>query len=350
MYRADSGSDRGGKLMEIALNRFLSYMIAQRNASPYTIRNYRQEITQFMDYLRHQEQAPDWGAVDRHVVRRYLAYLGQADYAKASIARKLTEVRSFYKWMLREGLVLENPLDAVSSPKVEKRLPVFLTVEETAKLLAAPDTATPQGQRDRAILEMLYAAGVRVSELAGLDIGSVDRAQREVRVWGKGSKERIVVVGEPAVRTLTTYLNDGRLRLLKGDRAVGALFLNRSGTRLSTRSVQKILDKYTKVAGLDKEVTPHVLRHTFATHLLDGGADLRTVQELLGHEHLSTTQIYTHVTQTRAQEVYQAAHPRARKRAEEQERRRAEEQSSGGAAAVRVVCTGEQGDEETAPA
>lgn len=296
--------------METALNRFIIYMQAQRDASPYTVRNYRQEIIQFMDYLRTQEDVDDWEAVDRHVVRRYLAYLGAEGYVKASIARKLTEVRSFYKWMMNEGLVLENPLQAISTPKVEKRLPVFLSVEEVKRLLDAPDTSKPQGQRDRAIMELLYAAGLRVSELAGLNLGNIDRAQREVRVWGKGRKERIVVLGEPAVRALTTYLNDGRLKLLKGPRAVSALFLNRSGGRLSTRSVQKILDKYSKMAGLEK-VTPHVLRHTFATHLLDGGADLRTVQELLGHEHLSTTQIYTHVTQTRAREVYEKAHPRA---------------------------------------
>ncbi len=299
--------------METALNRYLVYLQAQRDASPYTVRNYGQEIAQFMDYLRDQENVTEWGAVDRHMVRRYLAHLGEAGYARASIARKLTEVRSFYKWMQHEGLLLENPLHGVSTPKVEKRLPVFLSVDEMKALLAAPDLSTPQGQRDKAILELLYAAGLRVSELAALNLGDVDRTQREVRVMGKGRKERIVVLGEPAVRAITTYLNDGRLKLLKGDRAVGALFLNRSGGRLSARSVQKILDKYSKMAGLDKEVTPHVLRHTFATHLLDGGADLRTVQELLGHEHLSTTQIYTHVTQTRAREVYERAHPRARK-------------------------------------
>jgi len=305
--------------METALNRYLVYLQAQRDASPYTVRNYGQEIAQFMDYLRDQEGVTDWSAVDRHMVRRYLAHLGAAGYARASIARKLTEVRSFYKWMQREGLVLENPLHGVSAPRVEKRLPVFLSLDEVQALLAAPDLSTPQGQRDKAILELLYAAGLRVSELAALNLGHVDRTQREVRVLGKGRKERIVVLGEPAVRALTTYLNDGRLKLLKGDRAVSALFLNRSGGRLSARSVQKILDKYSTMAGLDKEVTPHVLRHTFATHLLDGGADLRTVQELLGHEHLSTTQIYTHVTQTRAREVYEQAHPRARGQGREEQ-------------------------------
>lgn len=297
--------------MESALNRFITYMEAQRDASPYTVRNYRQEIAQFMDYLRVREDVTDWGMVDRHMVRRYLTYLGAEGYARSSIARKIAEVRSFYKWMLNEGLVLENPLHGVSTPKVEKRLPTFLSVEEVKALLNAPDMSKPQGQRDRAIMELVYAAGLRVSELVGLDLGDIDRSQREVRVWGKGSKERIVVLGKPAIRALTTYLNDGRLKLLKGDRAVNALFLNRSGRRLSVRSVQKALDKYAKAAGLAKKVTPHVLRHTFATHLLDGGADLRTVQELLGHEHLSTTQIYTHVSQSRAREVYEGAHPRA---------------------------------------
>ncbi|MBU0495019.1 MAG: tyrosine recombinase XerC [Chloroflexi bacterium] len=311
--------------MEAILNRFIVYMQVQRNSSPYTVRNYRHEITQFMTYLRTQEQVEDWGAVDRHMVRRFLTYLAEAEYARASIARKLTEIRSFYKWMQNEGLVLDNPIQGVSTPKADKRLPVFLSIEETKLLLSTPDTSKPQGQRDRAIMELLYAAGLRVSELAELNMGDVDRTQREVRVLGKGRKERIVVLGEPAVRALTTYINDGRLKLLKGDRAVAALFLNRSGGRLSTRSVQKILDKYTRQSGLNKVVTPHVLRHTFATHLLDGGADLRTVQELLGHEHLSTTQIYTHVTQTRAREVYEGAHPRAGKRGAEAREGDAEE-------------------------
>jgi integrase/recombinase XerC len=228
-----------------------------------------------------------------------------------------------------------NPIKAISSPKIPKRLPDYLELQEIEALLTAPDPVDPQGQRDRAILEVLYASGVRVSELVSLNLGNVDLRQGELRVWGKGAKERLALLGEPACRALKHYLQDGRLKLIKENKAPHALFLNRLGGRLSTRSVSSILDKYARLAGLGRRVTPHIMRHTFATHLLDGGADLRTVQELLGHADLSTTQIYTHVSQTRAREVYRKAHPRAKEQgsmgAEEQGSRGAKEQESKGA-------------------
>jgi integrase/recombinase XerC len=207
---------------------------------------------------------------------------------------------------VREGILSTNPIRAVSSPKVPKRLPDYLELQEIEALLMAPDPMDPQGQRDRAILEVLYASGLRVSELVSLNLSNVNLRSGEIRVWGKGAKERLALLGGPACRALTRYI--------KENRPTNALFLNRLGSRLSTRSVSNILDKYAKLAGLGRCVTPHLLRHTFATHLLDGGADLRTVQELLGHADLSTTQIYTHVSQARVREVYQKAHPRARRK------------------------------------
>jgi len=296
--------------MEEQLTQFIAYMTAEKNASPLTITLYRREIREFGEFLRREGLAA-WGAADRLAVRRYLAWLQAQGYVKASIARRVAEIRSFYKFLRREGLITSNPLESVSGPRKEKRLPHFLTVPEAVALLSAPDTTTPQGLRDRAILELLYASGMRAGELVGLNVGSVNLGQKEARVLGKGAKERIVLLGEPARRALEAYLQESRPRLLN-NKAPKALFLNRLGTRLSARSVQEVLNHYARQAGLTKSVTPHTLRHTFATHLLDGGADLRVVQELLGHASLSTTQIYTHVTQSQARKMYLASHPRAK--------------------------------------
>ena len=297
--------------MDEHLNKFITYLIAEKNASPYTVKNYRHEIGEFLDFLK--EQGIDsWDVVDRYVLRRYLAWLQAQGYVKASITRRISELRSFCRYLVREGMLDRNPIRAISSPKVPKRLPNYLDLYEVEALLAAPDAMDPQGQRDLAILEVLYASGLRVSELVGLNLRNVDLQHGELRVWGKGAKERVALLGEPACRALRRYIREGRLELIKGNRETNALFLNRLGSRLSTRSVNNILDRYAKLAGLERRVTPHVMRHTFATHLLDGGADLRTVQELLGHADLSTTQIYTHVSQARAKEVYRKAHPRAR--------------------------------------
>jgi integrase/recombinase XerC len=232
---------------------------------------------------------------------------------KASIARKLSAIRSFYRYLLQEGLVFTSPAATTSSPKLDKRLPSFLTLEEARRLLEAPDVSTPQGQRDRALLELLYASGLRVSELVKLNLEQINLDTREIRVWGKGSKERVVLMGKPAAGALATYINEGRPKLLGGKRS-STLFVNRYGGRLPERRVQRILEKYTRIAGMAKRVHPHMLRHTFATHLLDGGADLRVVQELLGHAALSSTQIYTHVTKSQAKKVYLSAHPMARER------------------------------------
>lgn len=298
-------------LMGEHLNKFITYLIAEKNASPYTIKNYRSEIGQFVDFLR-EEGIDSWDGVDRHVLRRYLASLQSQGYVKASVSRRISELRSFCRYLVREEILDRNPVRAISSPKIPRRLPNYLDVHEVKSLLAAPNVMIPQGQRDRAIMEVLYASGLRVSELVSLNLESVDLSRGKLQVWGKGGKERVGLLGEPACRALTRYIQDGRSKAVKEDKVTNALFLNPSGRRLSTRSVSNILDKYAKLAGLGRRVTPHVMRHTFATHLLDGGADLRTLQELLGHADLSSTQIYTHVSQARANEVYQKAHPRSR--------------------------------------
>jgi len=299
--------------MDKYLDKFITYLIAEKNASPYTIKNYRHDIGQFLGFLK--EQGIDsWDGVDRYVLRRYLARLQAGGYVKASITRRISELRSFCRYLVREDILDANPIRVISSPKVPKRLPDYLAPQQVKALLAAPDATVPQGQRDRAIMEVLYASGLRVSELVSLNLSNLDLQHGVLRVWGKGAKERLALLGEPACRALEHYIQDGRSKLIKEHRATNALFLNRLGSRLSTRSVSNILDKYAKLAGLERRVTPHVMRHTFATHLLDGGADLRTVQELLGHANLSTTQIYTHVSQARAKEVYRRAHPRAKEK------------------------------------
>jgi integrase/recombinase XerC len=306
----------------------MNYLEAEKGASPYTVRNYtndllgnfsRGEERGFFQFLR-LRKIDMLEEVDKHVLRDYISWLMDRGVAKPSIARKLSAIRSFYRYLVREGLIASNPLETASSPKLDKRLPSFLTVEETVRLLEAPGQDTPQGLRDRALLELLYASGLRVSELVNLDLRQIDLEANEVRVWGKGSKERVVLIGAPAARRLSLYLNQGRPELLQ-DRRSPAVFLNRNGARLPARRIQKILEKYARRAHLEKRVHPHLLRHTFATHLLDGGADLRVVQELLGHAQLSSTQVYTHVSQSQAKKIYLAAHPMAGKRDDEVEDR-----------------------------
>ncbi|HJX39270.1 MAG TPA: tyrosine recombinase XerC, partial [Anaerolineae bacterium] len=296
-----SGDSDHLQAVERQLEGYIAHLRVEKDASPYTLRNYSHEIQQFLDFLR-REGIDSWEAVDRQALRRYLLWLRKQGYVEASMARKLSELRSFCRYLIQEGALGSNPFDTVSSPKVPKRLPRYLKLEEIELLLAAPDLSTPLGQRDRAILELLYAAGVRLSELVSLDLGHLTMESGQMVVWGKGGKERLVLLGEPAVRALRAYISDGRARLL-GNKTTNALFLNRFGRRLSRRSIGLILDKYSKLAGLWKKVTPHLLRHTFATHLLEGGANLRVVQELLGHAQPTTTEIYTHVTPSRLREV-----------------------------------------------
>jgi len=302
--------------MQQIFTRYINYLEAEKNASPYTVRNYTSDllgsknIKGFFAFLT-ERGIKSLDKADRHIVRDYLSYLVEQGLVKASIARRLSAIRSFYRYLVREEMISVSPVANTSSPKLDRRLPEFLTTQEITRLLEAPDSSTPQGQRDRAFLELLYASGLRVSELVSLNLEQVNLNTLEIRVVGKGSKERIVLMGEPAARALIAYLNDGRHRLL-GDRKSNAVFLNRYGGRLTERSVQSLLQEYSGIAGIEKRVHPHMLRHTFATHLLDGGADLRVVQELLGHASLSTTQVYTHVSKSQAKKVYLSAHPMAK--------------------------------------
>jgi integrase/recombinase XerC len=303
--------------MQEVFSKYVNYLEAERNVSPYTVRNYTNDLLDFFQFLSNKGVV-SLKEVDRHVVRDYLAHLMGLGLVKASIARKLSAIRSFYRYLLREEMVASSPVADTSSPKLDKRLPSFLTLDEVERLLKAPDLAKPAGQRDRALLELLYASGLRVSELVSLNLGQVDLESREIRVRGKGAKERIVLMGKPAAEALSVYLGQGRPKLL-GEKKGRALLLNRYGERLTERWVQIILEDYAGKVGIGKKVHPHMLRHTFATHLLDGGADLRVVQELLGHANLSSTQVYTHVTKSQAKRVYLSAHPLAQEKDNELE-------------------------------
>ena len=298
--------------MQEVFNKYVNYLEAEKNASRYTVRNYTTDLLGFFNFLKVKE-INSLTEVDKHVLRDYLSHLMEKGIVKASIARKLSAIRSFYRYLVREKIVTTNPVANTSSPKLDRRLPSFLTPEEVVRLLNAPDLSTPQGLRDRALIELLYASGLRVSELVNLDLEQINFDTNEIRVWGKGSKERVVLMGKPAADALRTYISQSRPELL-GDKRNNALLVNRYGGRLIGRRVQRLLKKYASLAGINKRVYPHLLRHTFATHLLDGGAGLRVVQELLGHANLSSTQIYTHVTKSQAKKIYLAAHPMAREK------------------------------------
>ncbi len=313
--------------MQDALDRYVRYLVAERNASPHTVSNYRREISQFMAFA-HERGVGAWNEVTTALLRQWLAALHAQGYAKASVARRVSELRAFYAYMRQHDLLSDNPVSRISAPKLPQRLPRPLPREEVEALLSAPDVATPQGLRDQAMLEVLYAGGLRVSELLAIDITDIDLVQAQVHVTGKGAKERVALIGQPAVAALRAYLDDGRPALLaQAARSGGrtnkegqwlsrrptALFLNRFGQRLSISMFTRSLRGYAAAAGIMHRVTPHMLRHSFATHLLDGGADLRSVQELLGHEQAGTTQIYTQVSQTQLKETVHRAHPRARR-------------------------------------
>jgi len=299
--------------MQEVFNKYIDYLQAEKNASAYTVRNYTDALLEFFTYVRGQG-IDSLREVNKQTIRGYLSHLMAQGFAKSSIARKLSAIRSFYRYLLREELVQVSPAATTASPKLDRRLPSFLTVEDAKRLVESPDLSKPQGQRDRALLELLYASGLRISELVNMNVEQVNLATNEIRVWGKGAKERVVLIGAPAARALNVYINQGRTELLGGKKN-NALFVNRYGGRLPARRVQKILERYAR--NIDKKVHPHMLRHTFATHLLDGGADLKVVQELLGHADLSSTQIYTHVTQSRARKIYLAAHPMAREESDD---------------------------------
>jgi len=288
----------------------------EKNYSNYTIVSYRNDLIQFFNYLKLYRILKDDKIedVDRSVMRKYIVYLKKSDYSARSISRKISTVRSFFKFCLREGIIKVNPTINLITPKIDKKLPYFLYLQEVNKLIETPLKNTIFGIRDRAILELLYGTGIRVGELVNLNICNIDLYEKTIIVFGKGSKERILPLGNPSIRAIQEYLTSRNLfekKLFVNKNDLEALFLNRLGGRLTTRSIRRIIIKYMKMAGLNKKISPHVLRHSFATHLLGGGADLRSVQELLGHKSLSTTQIYTHITKERLKTIYKKSHPRA---------------------------------------
>lgn len=296
-------------MLEMQVERFLRHLQAEKNASNHTLNNYDHDLRQFVDFLGQRDIA-DFADVSHVVVRTFLAELHAKEYARRSVARKLSVLRSLYLFLLREGDIEASPFSFIRTPKLEKKLPKFLYIEEMRSLLLAPDVGIPIGLRDSALLETLYAGGMRVGELVNLDLRSVDLERGIALVFGKGAKERYVPLGDYAVSAIRDYLLRGRPELAKHSDEK-ALFLNYRGGRLSDRSVRRVLDKYIdQLAGI-KKISPHTIRHTFATHMLEAGADLRSVQELLGHANISTTQIYTHVTKDHLQSIYNRAHPRA---------------------------------------
>lgn len=295
------------------IGRFLAYLATERRSSSHTLKAYRVDLCQYAAHLASAGEPVVPSSPAR--IRAFLASVA-GEAGPVSLARKLSAVRSLYRFLVREGLAEANPARAVASPRRPKRLPEVLPEAEVAALVESPKLATPLERRDRAFLELLYGSGLRVSELTGLDLPDLDLAQGLVQVLGKRNKERIVPVGRTAAEAVRRYLDEGRPVLAAGpdhSRAGAALFLNHRGGRLTSRSVARRLDRATLAAALPRHVHPHMLRHCFATHLLGNGADLRGIQELLGHASLSTTQRYTHLDWKRLAEVYDAAHPRARK-------------------------------------
>lgn len=326
------------------LDTFAAFLTNEKHFSPYTARCYGADLRQFVDYITEEhsislDQAKEDAAAKASVekgqvlaagtkptsitqairqassefVRDYLNYLGEQQYSAATMARKIATLRSFYKWAERRGVAAINPMTVIRTPRQAKRLPKSITIEQVERLLAAPGDADVLGRRDRAMLETLYSTGLRVSELVGLNNEDLDLGAEALHVRGKGKKERIVPLGSHALLAINRYLEMLRQepRFASADLTKKPLFVNKHGTRLSSRSVRRKLDKYLIQVGLDPTISPHTLRHTFATHLLENGADLRSVQELLGHQSLSTTQVYTHVSNTRARDQYDKAHPRA---------------------------------------
>jgi integrase/recombinase XerC len=300
--------------MHEAAEQFLRYLRVERNASPLTIKSYREDLASLEEYLRHSYggAAPSAAAITTLDLRGYLAHLHQRDYSKATIARRLASLRSFFRFGGREGWCTSNPAKPLRNPRRARKLPHFLSTDEIARLLETPAPDTPQGLRDRAILETMYSAGLRVSEVVALNDADIDFAADLLRVRGKGRRERLAPLGSFARGALQRWLKVRRLHPSLHDSPLRPVFVNKFGRRLTTRSVGRMLEKHLRAAGLDRRTTPHTLRHSFATHLLDRGADIRSVQELLGHKSLTTTQIYTHVTTASLREVYERAHPAAR--------------------------------------
>ena len=302
--------------MHNLIEQFLEHLRYERNVSSHTLRNYASDLEQFLQFLTADDkrEAPEVSEIDHLTIREWLASLHSARKTKSSIARKLAALRTFFQFLVREGVLELNPAKLVATPKLEKKLPKHLSIEEAITFIESPDPETELGKRDRAMLELMYATGVRVAELTTLNLADVDFRNQLVRVTGKRRKQRIVPFGDPASAAIRSYL-DVRDRFLMNapvsKRDEEALFLNYQGTRITTRSVGRMVEKYIRLCAGMHNISPHAFRHSFATHLLDSGADLRDIQELLGHARLSTTQVYTHVSMEKLIEVYDKAHPKA---------------------------------------
>lgn len=295
---------------------FMFFLKNEKNYSNDTIISYKNDLTQFFNYLKDYKllKNTDIKYINHKIMRKYIVYLKENKYSRRSISRKVSSTRSFFKFIHKEGIININPTLNLITPKINKKLPYFLYLQEVIKLIEAPSKKTLFGIRDRAILEILYGTGIRVRELVNLNIGNIDFTEKIIKVFGKGSKERILPLSNPSIRAIQEYLENRNLFNKNKFTKINdkdALFLNRFGGRLTERSIRRIIIKYMKIAGLNKKLSPHVLRHSFATHLLGGGADLRSVQELLGHKSLSTTQIYTHITKERLKTIYKKSHPRS---------------------------------------
>lgn len=298
--------------MRRSIGQFLRYLAAERNASELTIKAYREDLMGLVDYLEHERgSCPTPESLGPQDLRSFQAALQEAGYARTTISRKLASLRSFYRYAQRQGIASGNPAKPLRNPRRHRKLPHVLTSDEVGRLLQAPPPRDPQGLRDRAILETMYSAGLRVSELVGINDEDIDFEEQIVQIRGKGRKERISPLGSFALEAIRQYAQV-RVRhpALEGTRQA-PVFTNRFGKRLTTRSVGRLLEKHIQTAALDTRTSPHTLRHSFATHLLDRGADIRSVQELLGHKSLATTQIYTHVSAANLRAIYEQAHPRA---------------------------------------
>jgi integrase/recombinase XerC len=298
--------------MQQAIADFLRQLGVEKNASAHTVKSYREDLQQALEFFTTQlGTAPKPERITTRLVRAYLAWLHEQGYAKTTIARRLAAVRSFFRHLCRQGLLQENPSDALRGPRQDRQLPHFLTEADLLLLLEAPLSEGVLGLRDRAILETLYSAGLRVSELVGLNVADLDLDSGLATVRGKGKRERLALLGKPALKAIANWLTMRDMVLNGLQKAAPAVFLNRRGTRLNVRSIGRLVRKYLLQAGLDPRTSPHTLRHSFATHLLNRGADIRSVQELLGHRNLTTTQVYTHLTTTKLHDSYRRAHPRA---------------------------------------
>jgi integrase/recombinase XerC len=294
--------------MRRELSEFLDHLRYERNASAHTVSGYRRDLTQFFGYI--EERGGSLRKVDNVQIRGFLAQLHERRLKKSSSARKLAAIRSFFRFAVAKKWIPENPAKIVATPKQERRVPSFLSEEEMAGFLDVPPSGKPLHLRDRAILELLYASGIRVSELIGINLEDANLGERLVRVRGKGKKERLVPFGRPAGERLSAYLRV-RSGLVEDNIGEKALFLNYQGRRLTARSVERIVDKYIRLTAVRRKISPHSLRHSFASHLLGRGADLRVIQELLGHESLATTQKYTHLNLGQLMDVYRKSHPRS---------------------------------------